>query len=61
MQCCSCSVFKGCASCNVISPVKCVLYFDNSTFRSMCAVTNMAVVYSYLISCFPGVAQALYE
>jgi len=41
--------------------MKYVLYFNISTSRSMCAVTNMAVVYIYLISCFPGVAQALYE
>ena len=29
--------------CNVISPVKYVLYFYVSTFRSVCAVPNMAV------------------
>jgi len=28
---------------NVISPVKYVLYFYISTFRSMCSVHNMAV------------------
>ena len=27
IQCCSCSVFTVCATCNVISPVKYVLYF----------------------------------
>ena len=32
-----------------------VLYFDISTFRSVCAVPNMAVFCSSLISCFPGV------
>jgi uncharacterized membrane protein YesL len=40
--------------CNVISPVKYVLYLYISTLRSMCAVPNMAVVCSSLISCFPG-------
>ena len=31
-----------------------LLYFYVSTFRSMCAVPNMAVFCSYLTSCFPG-------
>ena len=31
-----------------------LLYFYISTFRSMCAVTNMAVFCSSLTSCFPG-------
>ena len=31
-----------------------VLHFCISTFRSMCAVHNMAVFCSYLISCSPG-------
>ena len=31
-----------------------LLYFYISTFRSMCAVTNMAVFWSSLTSCFPG-------
>ena len=31
-----------------------LLYFYISTFQSMCAVPNMAVFCSYLISCFPG-------
>ena len=53
IQCCSCSVFTDCATCNVISPVKCVLYCHISTYRSMCAVPNMAVFYTSLISCFP--------
>ena len=35
-------------------PVLNLLYFNISTFRSMCAVPNMAVFWSYLTSCFPG-------
>ena len=31
-----------------------LLYFYISTFRSMCAVPNMAVFWSFLTSCFPG-------
>ena len=31
-----------------------LLYFYVSTFRSVCAVPNMAVSWSYLTSCFPG-------
>ena len=31
-----------------------LLYFYISTFRCMCAVPNMAVFCSSLISCFPG-------
>ena len=31
-----------------------LLYFYISTFRSMCAVLNMAVFWSSLTSCFPG-------
>jgi hypothetical protein len=31
-----------------------LLYFYVSSFRSMCAVTNMAVFCSYFTSCFPG-------
>jgi len=34
--------------------VKYVLYFYISTSRGLCAVPNMAVFYSSLISCFPG-------
>jgi hypothetical protein len=34
--------------------VKYVLYFHISTCRSLCAVPNMAVCCSSLISCFPG-------
>jgi hypothetical protein len=32
-----------------------LLYFYISTFRSMCAGSNMAVFCSSLISCFPGI------
>ena len=35
-------------------PVINLLYFYISTFRSMCAVPNMAVFCSSLTSCFPG-------
>jgi len=31
-----------------------ILYFYISTFRSMCAMPNMAVFCSSLTSCFPG-------
>ena len=31
-----------------------LLYFYINTFRSMCAVPNMAVFWSSLNSCFPG-------
>ena len=31
-----------------------LLYFFISTFQSMCAVPNMAVLWSSLTSCFPG-------
>jgi len=31
-----------------------LLYFYISTFRSMCAVPNVAVFWSSLTSCFPG-------
>jgi len=34
-------------------PVLNLLYFYISTFRSMCAVPNMAVFSSFLTSCFP--------
>ena len=33
-----------------------LLYFYISTFRSMCAVPNMAVFCSFLTSCFPGMS-----
>ena len=32
-----------------------LLYFYISTIRSICAVPNMAVFYSSLTSCFPGI------
>ena len=35
-------------------PVLNLLYFYISTFRSVCAVPNMAVFCSSLTSCFPG-------
>jgi hypothetical protein len=35
-------------------PALALLYFYVSTFRSMCAVPNMAVFCSSLTSCFPG-------
>ena len=35
-------------------PVLNLLYFYISTFQSMCVVPNMAVLYSSLTSCFPG-------
>ena len=35
-------------------PLKYVLNFSISTSRSLCAVTDMAVFCSSLISCFPG-------
>jgi len=35
-------------------PVLNLLYFYISTFRSMCAVPNMAVFCGSLTSCFPG-------
>ena len=35
-------------------PVLNLLYLYISTFRSMCAVPNMTVFSSSLISCFPG-------
>ena len=43
IQCCSCSVFTIYATCNVIPPVKYVLHFHISTFRSLSAVPNIAV------------------
>ena len=52
IQCCSCSVFTVCATCNVISHVKYVLYCYISTSRSLCAVHNMAVFRSSSISFF---------
>jgi len=40
-------------------PVLNLLYPYNSTYRSMCAVSNMAVFCSSLTSCFPGVLLTL--
>ena len=37
-----------------------VLYFYISTFRSMCAVPNMAVFCSSLSSCFSGVLRTYF-
>jgi hypothetical protein len=48
-------MLKICATCNVISPVKYVLYFYISTLRSICAVPNTGVFCSFLILCFPGI------
>jgi hypothetical protein len=53
-KCCSYYVFTICATRNFIWLVKYVLYFDISTFRSMCAVHNMAVYCSYLVLCSAG-------
>ena len=50
----SCSVFTIRATCNVISSVKYVLCCYISTSHSMCAVPNMAIFCSSLISCFLG-------
>jgi len=38
-------------------PVLNLLYFYISTFRSMCAVPNMAVFCISLTSCFPGMLR----
>ena len=38
----------------MLFPMLNILYFYISTSRSMCAVPNMAVFCSSLISCFPG-------
>jgi hypothetical protein len=38
----------------MLFPTLSVLYFYVSTYQSMCAVSNMAVFCSSLISCFPG-------
>ena len=50
-----CRVFIICAIRNFILPMKYVLYFYISTSRSMCAVPNMAVFCSSLISCVPTI------
>ena len=59
-HCFSCTVFTICTICNVISSLKYVLHFCIITFRSMCAVHNMAVFCSSLISCFPGMLLRYY-
>ena len=41
--------------CTTLCLVLNILYFYISTFRSICAASNMAVFCSSLISCFPGV------
>ena len=51
---CRCNVFTICATYNVMSLVKYIMYFYISTSRSMCAVPNIADFGSSLISCFPG-------
>ena len=38
-----------------------LLYFYISTFRSRCAVLNMAVFWSSLTSCFPGMLPGKHE
>ena len=54
IQCCSYSAVTIHAAYNAICNVKStVLYFYISTLQSMCAVSNMAVFCSSLISCFP--------
>jgi hypothetical protein len=46
---------------NVISLVKCVLYFYINIFRSSkCATSNMAVICISLISCLPGMFLRYY-
>ena len=47
IQCCSCSVFTICATCNAISHVQYVLYFCISTFQNACAVPNTVVCSSF--------------
>jgi hypothetical protein len=38
----------------ILFPMLNIFHFHINTFRSMCAVPNMAVFSSSLISCFPG-------
>ena len=47
-------LFTVCATCNVISPVKYVLYLYISISRSLSAAPNVSVFAAPLISCFPG-------
>jgi len=42
-------------------PVLNLLYFYISTFRSVCAVPNMAVFWSSLTSCFPGMIAHVFS
>jgi hypothetical protein len=51
-ECCSCSVVTICATCNVISHLICVVYRHISTYRSVCAVHNISVFRTSLISAF---------
>jgi hypothetical protein len=37
-----------------LAPALALMYFYISTFRSMCAMPNMAVFCSFLTSCLPG-------
>ena len=59
IYCCSFSVFTIGDTCNVISTVKYVLFFYINTLRSVCvcAVFNVAVFFSSLISRFPGILR----
>jgi hypothetical protein len=43
-----------------LAPVLALMYFYISTFRSMCAVPNMAVFCSSLSSWFPGMVLTYY-
>ena len=57
MQCCSCSAVAVHGAYDASFIVKsAVLYFYISILQSMCAVPNMAVFCSSLISCFPGMS-----
>ena len=38
-----------------------LLYFYTSTIRSVCAVPNMAVFWSSLTSCFPGMLLTFFS
>ena len=42
-------------------PVLNLLYFYISTFRSVCAVPNMAVFWRSLTSCFPGMIAHVFS
>jgi len=47
-----CCYYSWCLYCQFHFLIYCIFYI--STFRSMCAVSNMAVFCSSLTSCFPG-------